>query len=325
MTTLRSIFILICLGILLVGECLAQNDSGKQSQTRANRSNSCDSDKPDSRTVYASFWDEKVKDFVQISDIQSVELFEGKSPLEIRCVSRVDEPATVGILLDLSGSMNFPNSPKNIEIAAAVKGVITFINKSDPRNQYFIVAFASDAVVLLETTRERPKIAAALSAALSMKPNGDTNIYNAIDVALKHISASSDKKKVLIMISDGIDNETRGREINDTITHLKESKAMLYLVNMVRDEERQVFYDSWRRTGLEELTQNTGGHVWFPSKKTEMDIVFGLLAAEILNQYTIGFAPLNEPKKRWHKLRLEIHSPKSQGKLEIRYPDGYYF
>ena len=67
---------------------------------------------------------------------------------EIQFFSDTDAPVSVGILFDVSGSMN------GDKIRKAQKALSRFIATSHPMDEYFLIAFNSRAQLLLDRTRD---------------------------------------------------------------------------------------------------------------------------------------------------------------------------
>jgi len=75
------------------------------------------------------------------------QVFEGKHPQDIRYFSSEDAPVSVGIILDVSGSMQD-------KISRAREAVVDFLKSANPQDEFFMITFA-----------DKPEQAADLAAA----------------------------------------------------------------------------------------------------------------------------------------------------------------
>lgn len=312
-------FLLICLVV-------ANDKNAQSSNDIAVAPPDCEQSRPEIPKIYVSVLDKKA--YVKDLSYKNFSITEGKGVSEVKCFSRSDQPMTVGVLLDLSGSMQMPRSSKNSEIPLAVEGLGSFVSKSSPKNQYFIIGFASDTAILLDTTQDRKKIGAVLSEAAKLQPKGNTSLYDAVSVAFTKMSGIVEGKKMLLVVSDGVDNSSKEHGHNDVKRQARESGVLMYLINFVRDDENEYLFGM---TGLrlpqdiESITKNTGGRVLYPKKREEVSSAFDLLAYELRSQYTIGFAPKQPEKKKWRKLKVAIDLQENLGKPLVFAPDGYFY
>lgn len=307
-------------------KCVAQGPPSLPQDSNGGKPD-CNKKSPDTLTIYASVMNPKDWSFVQGMTPENFIIAEGKNSYEIKCFSQIDEPLTVGILFDLSGSIQTSNSPKENEISNIVEGVEKFVKLGNPKNRYFMIGFSNTSRMILETTNETAKIDRALADISSLEAKGNTNIFNAVSLAIDQFESISSGKKVLLLISDGLENESDFKLRRITKDRLRDSGISVFLINLLRIEpkESRAAFDplTWSQTGLEEMTANTGGHMWLPTNQKELIFVFGLLAEELRSQYTIGFAPKRSEKRRWQKLTVKLQLPKESRKNVIFAPNGY--
>ena len=136
------------------------------------------------------------KGFLNDLTDDSFEVYEGKEKRQIECFAKTDEPVSVGILIDVSGSANLVKMKYHF----LVEGLVSFIARSNPENEYFIIGFAVDSSVLLEPTQDRKKIEKALKTILTLKPAGNTGLYDALDFGFEKISSGKFNKKALLVL-----------------------------------------------------------------------------------------------------------------------------
>jgi Ca-activated chloride channel family protein len=283
---------------------------------------------PELTRFNVSVWSSK-KGFLNDLTYKDFEVYDEREKQEILFFSRNNAPVSVGILLDLSGSMRFSESSKYNEIPFVVEGLISFINKSNPQNEYFIVGFAKDASVLLDTTQNKKEIENALKTILTIKPDGNTSVYDALDLGFEKISKGKFDKKVLLVISDGMDNNSDKYDFGDIKKINRKENALIYMVNFItnfRDSGSLEMIGSVAQ--FETLTENSGGRIFYPKNRGEVIGSFELLAEELKNQYIIGFASNSSEKDKWRDIKIEFNLPKEKkkeyGKIYVRAANGYY-
>src|SRR5438270_5145698 len=96
--------------------------------------------------VYATVTDE-FNHYVVGLDPKNFELYEDKIAQKIETFSSEDVPLSVGILLDVSGSMK-PN------LTLAKDAAVTFLKLGNPADEYFLVEFSDRALVTEDFTAD---------------------------------------------------------------------------------------------------------------------------------------------------------------------------
>jgi len=134
----------------------------------------------------------------------SFAVFEGKSQREINYFSSDDSPVSVGVLVDVSGSVR----PQAIEITKRV--IAQFVQQSHSENEYFITEFDSIPRGVADWTQDKQMIAEALNrlgirsnTQQKPKPQGQTALYDTCFAALKKVAEGKHSKRVLLVLSDG--------------------------------------------------------------------------------------------------------------------------
>lgn len=287
---------------------------------------------PEFVTLNVSVWS-KNNGFLKDLTDKDFEVLVGKNKLPIEFFGQTDEPASIGILFDLSESMqNLRNSKLN-EIQFAIDGLISFINGSNSKNEYFIIAFAKDTTVLLEPTQDKKQIESVLKTLVSMKPAGGTSFYDAVNKGFEKISGSCRfNKKILLAISDGMDTNSKNNYSVVKKQNRENPHVAVYQMNILtNDTEARSQQDLQSEAFFQTLTDNSGGRIFYPRNHAEVIEAFGMLAEELKSQYKISFKqPFSGgTKKYWRALKVNLNLPKERreesGKLFVRAQKGFYF
>ncbi|MCH8891834.1 MAG: VWA domain-containing protein [Myxococcales bacterium] len=126
-------------------------------------------------------------------------IFENKLEQTLTHFSSDKAPISVGIILDMSGSMGD-------NILSARNSVIRFLEQGDPADEYFLVTFNDRSSLVRDFTNRSENIQNEITL---KTPKGRTALYDAIYLGLEKIRSARSEKKALIIITDGEDNSSR--------------------------------------------------------------------------------------------------------------------
>ena len=262
---------------------------------------------------------------------ESFSVLLNKTPQEISNLACVDVPLSVGILIDVSGSIS--NASKTLgkkRLSMIREGLARFISLSNKEDEYFLVGFADQPQLLVDNTRDVNAIIAGLS---SLELKGHTAFYDACYVGVEKVASGTHGKRVVILISDGNDNVSI-RKPKELERLLKETDVLLYCV-CVSGINETPFQPEWQflspsgASNLTKLAKQTGGVAFFPTQSNEIQAVFDMIAIELRNQYRVVIRP-TDPQKRdqWQSLEVKVTPPASSSaeikRLTVRSRDGFY-
>jgi VWFA-related protein len=221
-----------------------------------------------------------------------------------------DAPATVGLVIDNSGSMQ----DKRGDVIAAARA---FAEASNPLDQLFLVYFNERVTMGLPPDRPFTSSIPELSAALAtIGSRGLTALYDAIATALDHLRQGDRPRKALVVISDGGDDASRTSK-QEVLRMAARSQAAIYTIGLFTER------DPDRNPGvLRQLASSTGGQAFFP-ETDEIVAVCRHIAATIRAGYTIGYVATGvQSPKGHHTVRVELSGPGTSG-LRVSTRPGY--
>jgi Ca-activated chloride channel family protein len=228
------------------------------------------------------------------------QLFEDKIEQKIRYISSELAPASIGIVLDKSRSME-----KKLSFArdAAVKVLTT----GTPEDEYFLVEFSSRAKVAEGFTTDVNRLRDRLTLAPAQ---GTTALYDAVYLGLSELKHGQYPKKALLLITDGEDNHSRYSR-GDIREAVREANAQIYVIDL-------------GHALVGDLADMTGGHSYKASVK-DLEDVCEKIALEIKSQYLIGYESTNTNRDgQFRKVRVHVIPPAGMSKVNVRNRDGYY-
>jgi Ca-activated chloride channel family protein len=256
------------------------------------------------------------KQFRQIGGLnkEHFEIYEDKVRQQIDFFSDDDRPASVGLIFDLSGSMNN-------KMSRAREAIKAFIDTCHDQDDFFLVGFNDRATLLAEVSDGR-SVLDRLSLA---EPHGQTALYDAAYLGVEKVKEGHHDKRAVLIVSDGQDNASR-YNYGELRKLLKEADVQVYCIGIL--EEGASAGSSLDRQGqliLEELANTTGGMAFFPTSNAELEDSVTRIALTLRHQYSIGYVPFNEQRDgKWRKIKVRVNAPKGLPSLIVRAKEGYY-
>jgi VWFA-related protein len=230
---------------------------------------------------------------------------------KLTAFSKEERPATVGVVLDNSGSM----TPRRMEVLQAA---VTFVNLSHPDDDFFVVHFNENVRLGFNGAQFSSDRAEVRAALWRLHPDGQTALYDAVSFALDHVRKGRWEKRALLVISDGGDTASK-TNFEDVLVKARQLGASIYTIGIYDPTDPDRSPKVLRR-----LAQAGGGRAFFPDSAAEVTRICREIAAEIRNQYTLAFTPSETSAAgRFHKIRVRV---KGEGgnKLIARTREGYY-
>ena len=243
-------------------------------------------------------------------------------PQKLAVFSHADIPVTMGIVIDDSGSMRTKRQSVN---AAA----LTFVKTSNPQDQVFVVNFNDN--YYLDTPGNFAQNIEELKAALDkIDSRGGTALRDAVMASVDHLALGNRDKKVILVITDGEDNDSR-YTLEELLKAAQNANAVIYAIGLLGDEEPGGLFKKGRgeakraAKALKEITSATGGSAYFPKSLDEVEPTCVQIARDIRNQYTLGYYPSNREKDGSYRLvRVQAFTTNKHRPLDVRTRTGYY-
>jgi Ca-activated chloride channel family protein len=251
--------------------------------------------------------------FVTGLNRDNFEVFEGAKPQRIQHFSSEDVPVSVGIILDVSGSM----SDKLDRVREAVNQLCEV---SNPQDEYFMITFADEPRLAVDFTTKPDDLRKEL---VFTQPKGRTYLLDAIHLALRKIKNARYGRRALLIISDGGDNHSRHgeREIRGLA---KESDVMIYCIGVF---DRYVPTPEELRgpSLLSDISDPTGGRAFTVDNPNIMPSLARHIGMELRTQYVLAYRPQDAPHNgKWRKIRVRLRLPRKFAFLQAHAKTGYY-
>lgn len=251
---------------------------------------------------------------------QNFRVLEDKAVQEISLFKHEDIPLSIGLVIDNSGSMR--NKRERVHSAA-----LTFVKESNPEDETFVIAFDDFAYLQQDFTGSIGDLVDALD---DLDPRLGTAMHDAIYLGVDHVKQGKLKKKALLVVSDGEDQDSK-LTYDKVLSYVKSSQGIaIYAVGLLSESESGggLFRRSPQKKAKEaltELAEVTGGRAYFPKSLDEVEMICRQIARELRNQYTLGYSPTNDKQDGTQRtVTVEIvNPPRNAGKVTVIAPKGY--
>ena len=241
-----------------------------------------------------------------------------------------DLPLTIGLLIDVSGSQ------RNL-IGTERNAATQFFSKVlRPKDEAFLISFGEEAELLQDYTASARLLEEGLNhlqvssgvggihpgpVPTIGQPRG-TVLYDAVYLAATEKLRGEVGRKVIILITDGVDQGSRLTR-NQAVEAAQKADAVIYSIDYYDPSAYGPFGfgGSGGEGELRRMSDETGGHVFKVDRKHPLDEVFQELQDEMRSQYAIGYTPTNDVKDGSYR-RLDLRTSNKDYKVQAR--KGYY-
>jgi Ca-activated chloride channel homolog len=253
-------------------------------------------------------------------------------------------PVSLGILLDISGSMS--SDPKaaltqDARWADVRRALELLVTRLDPRDEVFFAVFNEKVALAAPWTQDHGRILRAFN---SIRPAGTTALFSAVSSIAPAFQLAQHQRKVLLIVSDGQDSRvptvvsgrpvykwppSRDQElqtqiydrhqgahkaaVNGVKEAVNKSGAMLYAIGVGTQKGADV-----NRVNLQSLTKDFGGYVEELREPSEIAGAVARICDDLQAQYLLAFEPARADGK-FHTIDVRIKGRR----LTARTRSGY--
>jgi len=260
-------------------------------------------------------------------------VFENGVEQRIAYFATVDQPFTVVLLIDTSGSTHF-------KIEDMHKAAISFVNQLKEQDRVMVMSFDDSIRVLCEPTSDRDALIQGIRRA---RTGGGTRLYDAVHQVIRQKLKSISGRKAVVLFTDGVDTISGNASYESTIREVQESDAAVYCVaydtsgdlmgpggirlpgsrggimvgipgisggggfpggpgSSPADYKRASEY-------LHEITLESGGQYYRGDTIVGLSAAFGELAEELRRQYSIGYYPPAGQAGQRRDIKVRVNQP----------------
>jgi VWFA-related protein len=255
---------------------------------------------------------EKNGAFVGTLPASAFAVTEDGRPQKIELFDERDAPATVGLLIDSSGSMQ-PSRDRVIAAAA------TFAETSNPQDEMFVLSFNDTVTAALPSGEAFTSSPDTLRAAMNrtISAIGRTALYDAVASGLSHVAEGSYARQVLVVVSDGGDNASAAT-FDSVLRQAQASNAVIYTVALADPLDTDA---NPRR--LKQIADASGGEAFTPPDIAHVESALRQIAKDVRSSFALGYASTNEARDGKFR-RIKVVARTSEGRtLVVRTRQGY--
>src|SRR4051812_4021289 len=141
-----------------------------------------------------------------------------------------DEHVSLGILIDVSGSM-IARSGGLSRLSAAEGATRVLMRLMKPQDEFMLMSFDNTMGVNRKFTEDPESIESALA---KLQTGGGTNLFNSVSSAVKKLKEAKYRKRALVVITDGL----AGGSLEPLVRELRNAEVAVYTFGL--DSENQV-------------------------------------------------------------------------------------
>ena len=236
---------------------------------------------------------------------EQFKVFEDGVEQRIEYFSSEETPFATVILLDTSGSMQ-----ERVSMARAA--AIRFLDGLRESDSAAIYRFDSKISLVQPFSNSRD----IAEAAFDLKADGMTRMNDAIHQAAVELSKREEKRRAIIVLSDGQDTMSN-RPSDRALRSAMAADIAIYTIDMSPTGDAKRVQN---QAVLKNLAEKSGGTFVLTPGGAAMREAFEKIVAELVQQYTLGYSPLNTKRDgKWRAIELRVAKPD----LNIRTRKGY--
>jgi Ca-activated chloride channel homolog len=278
---------------------------------------------------------DKDKRFITTLRKEDVRVFEDNQPQEISDFEReTDLPLSLAILIDTSRSQEKVLADEKTDAHAFIDSVI-----HPDKDQAAIISFTGEAVLQQDLTGDLEKLRRAAENVIIEIPYGDprceenvsiereprcwTGVWDAIWVTVNEVLSQTPQhtRRAIIILTDGYDTSSQ-TDKQEAIDLAVKNDVVIYSIG-IHDKDAE---GELAKGALRKVSEKTGGRVFLPQDKAELDVAFAQIQQELRSQYLISYTPSNRRRDgTFRQVKIEIANPElRKEKLRLLYRQGYY-
>jgi Ca-activated chloride channel homolog len=244
-------------------------------------------------------------------------IFENGVEQEVSYFAPVEQPFTVALLLDVSGSTQ-------TQLQAIRTAANTLIKRLRPNDRLLLISFdgkinvLTEAVTLAQLRQTRLRLDAL---------NDGTLLYDTVGFTLNQRLAAIQGRKAIVLLTDGVDSGSKQNH-KQNLRDAEEANVVIYTVRYntlpqlpqrlsqiinpkarAHTEARMIKEYAVGGNYLQVLAEKTGGRLYHAETLSDVPGAFSAITEELGRQYSLGYYPKGNAKsgeKREIKVKTRL-------------------
>ena len=257
----------------------------------------------------------------------SFTVLDDKIPQKIVSFSSEDSPCSVGVVLDISGSMRYT-------LGGAKDVVKAFLKTTNTEDEFLLLTVSTLPAAVPGFTAD---IAALEKSIEFARPGGMTALIDTVYLGLSRMREARRPRRALLILSDGIDNQSRYSQ-GELMRVALEADVQIYTIiigNGLAAGSTGTFpfrpslaRKPWDRGPdlqgpemLEKLSDRTGGLHFRARNQAEANEDVIKAGQALRNEYLIGYQPPDSGTAgKWHHVKVKL----DRDQVQVYARTGYY-
>jgi Ca-activated chloride channel homolog len=263
----------------------------------------------DAVNLLVTVTDSKTGEFVRGLNAEDFRIIEDGRLQRITHFSKqTNMPLTIALCIDTSASVKLK---LEFEKEAASEFLFTVMQ---PHDKALLLEFDSGVTLLHDFTHNPNDLVREIRR---LRAGGGTSLYDALYLVSEQKLLDEEGRKTIVILTDGADVTSR-RSFEEAMRMVYQAEAATYAISTTR------FGANFDRSGdnvLKQITESTGGNLFFPVSTRELNVAFEKVSQELRNQYSLTYVPNNTAKDgSFRNVRVEV----SRSNTNVRHRKGYY-
>ena len=240
---------------------------------------------------------------------EDLEIVENGVTQEVDTFQEAVQPVSIVLALDASGSMR----KKEADVVASAR---EFIEALRPEDQLAVVLFADRVTFAHDLSGNREFAAQALDGYTA---NGGTALYDAMADALIRLKRVQGRRRVVVVMTDGRDENNPGtapgslRRLEDVSKLIQDTGALVFGIGLGTKVDQ---------APLETVADLSGARAFFPTEVTELSTEFRRVVDDLRRRYVVGYTSTHIRRDgSWRNVQIRV---KGSPDASVRSAGGYF-
>jgi len=263
----------------------------------------------DAVNVLVTVTDEDTGRFVRNIPRSFFRIYEDGEEQEItNFVQQTNMPLTIALCIDTSSSVKMK---LDFEKEAALDFLYSIIK---PRDKALLAEFDTGVTLLHDFTSNPNDLAEEI---YGLQAGGGTSLYDCLHLVSEQKLLYEEGRRTMVVLTDGSDLSSRHTP-DEALASVLKAEAAIYAIsttNLGTDQD-------WQGDAtLKNITELTGGRVFFPYSNRDLIKALKDVENELRNQYSITYIPTNMEKDgTYREIKVEL----DWDDTKLRHRKGYY-
>ena len=254
-------------------------------------------------------------------------IFDDQVSQQIVSFGTEDAPCSVGLVLDVSGSM------RNT-LGVVKEGARAFVKTASPDDEFLLLTVSTQPAAISEFTTDTETLEESIALT---RPGGFTALIDTVYLGLNQMRKARNPQRALVIVSDGMENHSRYSKA-ELLRVALEADVQIYAIIIDNGASGSSASTIPFRPGLikkpgdqaaerqgpnllEELVDKTGGLYFHARNDAQAKEGMMKTGQALRNEYVIGYQPADSQLSgKWHRIRVKSIVPK----VSVHARSGYY-